>query len=101
MGTKANPGDFDCYAALEPDEPYFLLKATDVTAPQAVRFWAQAYEYKKQRENRTGPVTEFISEEPLTIRQQRKYNEAMACASAMEKWRASWRAATLEKSNDG
>jgi hypothetical protein len=29
MGTKSNPGPFDCYAKAEPDEPMFVLLARD------------------------------------------------------------------------
>jgi hypothetical protein len=40
MGTKRNPGQYDCYAKAEPDEPMFVLLARDPTAPQLVRDWA-------------------------------------------------------------
>lgn len=30
MGTKNNPGAFDCYANAEPDEPMFVLLARDL-----------------------------------------------------------------------
>ena len=43
MGTKNNPGQFDCYDELEPDEPYFVLKASDPLAPGIVRVWALRY----------------------------------------------------------
>lgn len=74
MGTKNNPGDFDCYANAEPDEPMFVLLARDILAPQHVREWAYAYEMK------CGP-------DP-TERQVRKFTEARECADAMERWRA-------------
>ena len=28
MGTKNEPGEFDCYAAAEPDEPMFIISRT-------------------------------------------------------------------------
>ena len=34
MGTKNNPGQFDCYRNAEPDEPMFVLLARDERAPQ-------------------------------------------------------------------
>lgn len=37
MGTKANPGTFDCYAAMPDDEPHFILRAVDHAH---VRQWA-------------------------------------------------------------
>ena len=39
MGTKKQPGEFDCYAKLGPDEPYFVLRAKDPYAPQLVLIW--------------------------------------------------------------
>jgi hypothetical protein len=40
MGTRANPGPHDCYAAAEPDEPLFVLLARDPVAYHLVRIWA-------------------------------------------------------------
>ena len=37
MGTKNNPGDYDCYEMARPDEPIFTLKANDHIAPDVVR----------------------------------------------------------------
>ena len=39
MGTKNNPGQFDCYANAEPDEPLFTLLARDPAAPDAILEW--------------------------------------------------------------
>lgn len=39
MGTKTNPSKFDCYAKLEPDEPYFVLMGRDPVACAVVEFW--------------------------------------------------------------
>lgn len=44
MGTKNNPGQFDCYANAGPDEPMFILLGRDPMAPSLVRMWAQARE---------------------------------------------------------
>lgn len=77
MGTKNNPGDFDCYAACEPDEPYFVLRANDPTSPSSVRGWAW---------NRIQMI--FQGRKPNTPEQWHKVSEALACASAMERWRA-------------
>lgn len=38
MGTKNNPGEFDCYANAEPDEP--ILLGRDPHGHAAVRKWA-------------------------------------------------------------
>lgn len=40
MGTKNNPGAFDCYAAAAPDEPMFVLLGRDRHAPLLVTLWA-------------------------------------------------------------
>lgn len=40
MGTKNNPGMFDCLAKLAPDEPYFVLRAQDALAAELVELWA-------------------------------------------------------------
>lgn len=67
MGTKNNPGNFDCYANAEPDEPMFILLGRDKDAPALVRAWA------KQR-GRDGEDVD-------------KVNEALDCAVAMEQYR--------------
>lgn len=40
MGTKNNPGEFDCYANAKPDEPMFILLGRDPSAGALVRLWA-------------------------------------------------------------
>lgn len=40
MGTKNNPGAYDCYANAEPDEPMFVLLARDRHAALLVNLWA-------------------------------------------------------------
>ena len=40
MGTKRNPGRYDCIAKLGIDEPNFLLRAKDPLAADLVREWA-------------------------------------------------------------
>jgi hypothetical protein len=39
MGTKNNPGRFDCYTYAEPDEPMFIVLGRDAAGPMAVRAW--------------------------------------------------------------
>ena len=67
MGTKTNPGKYDCYAKAEPDEPMFVLLARDESAPEIVRAWAD----QRKFDSASDP----------------KIAEAYACADAMEKWR--------------
>lgn len=67
MGTKNNPGDFDCYENAEPDEPMFVLLARDPQAPWLVRHWAW-----------TRATVEGNREQ---------ISEAVDCAEDMEDWR--------------
>lgn len=41
MGTKNNPGNFDCYSHAAPDEPMFILLGRDPLAGALVRLWAR------------------------------------------------------------
>ena len=80
--TKNSPGAFDCYEDAGPDEPLFVLRSTDRSAPDTVRHWADMYELRKQLDNSVGD-----GPGELTARQQEKVDEARECASAMEQWR--------------
>lgn len=66
MGTKSNPGQFDCYAKLADDEPYFVLRAKDPHAPILVELWAAL------REEMFGSSV--------------KFREAWNCAEEMRRW---------------
>ena len=41
MGTKNNPGVFDCYANALPDEPMFVLLARDPDFQRLLLEWAE------------------------------------------------------------
>ncbi len=41
MSTKQNPGPYNCYANLLPDEPYFVLMGRDPSAPSLIEIWSQ------------------------------------------------------------
>lgn len=73
MGTKNNPGDFDCYDSADPDEPMFVLLARDKLAAESVRQWAHNYGLK-------------CGIDP-TPEQNHKINEAYQCALDMDRWR--------------
>ncbi len=66
MGTKNDPGTFDCYANAHPDEPMFILLGRDPMAGTIVRNWAR---HRAQ-----------LGEDPV------KVQEALDCADAMDKW---------------
>ena len=76
MGTKNDPGEYDCYENAEPDEPMFVLLARDPHAPPIVRAWADYYESEG---------LEGFDEKPSEDR-TRKAAEARACAKSMEQW---------------
>jgi len=86
MGTKSNPGKFDCYAKAEPDEPIFTLRAKDPLAANMVRLWMAL---------RAGSGVAFAVEtfaalvkraEALDPEDIEKLSEAIACADAMDYW---------------
>lgn len=95
MGTKAEPGQFDCYLKAEDDEPLFTLRAKDPIAPFLVQVWrclrggnteaailnvrdaARAWEREVEIGRRTFLTTD-----------SEKSKEARKCATDMEKWRA-------------
>jgi hypothetical protein len=70
VSTKNNPGPNSCYAKAHPDEPMFVLLARDPLAPPLVRRWAAEQRLKEGGGD------------------QRKIDEALACADAMEMWRS-------------
>jgi len=68
MGTKNNPGKFDCYSKAEPDEPVFVLLGRDPAAPLLVHLWAE--------------IRARMGEE------QEKVEEAYSCEHEMGLWLA-------------
>ena len=75
MGTKTNPGKYDCYANAEPDEPMFILLGRDPHAANAVRQWA----YHREQAIKRGAKP--LSDMALVT-------EARECADAMERYAA-------------
>lgn len=74
MGTKNNPGKFDCYANADPDEPMFVLLGRDRAAPTAIMAWVA------QRE--------FLIEIGIKPESDRAMiEEARQCAENMRAWR--------------
>jgi hypothetical protein len=75
MGTKQQPGKFDCYDAAAPDEPLFILLARDASAPELVESWAM------RRSNAIADGLKPETDRPMVA-------EALALASAMREWRS-------------
>ena len=71
MGTKNNPGKYDCYDKAEDDEPMFVLLARDPAAPILVEAWA-----------------EFLELRATTERDMEKVEEARLCAINMRNWKS-------------
>lgn len=76
MGTKNNPGTFDCYENAEPDEPMFVLLGRDLDAPRLVEEWAES---RERRITRKMPVQ-------VIEREEAKVAEARECAAAMRQF---------------
>jgi hypothetical protein len=66
LGSRNNPGKWDCHANAHPDEPMFVLLGRDPSASLLVRLWAE--------------VRAKQGEDPAMVQ------EARDCADAMEAW---------------
>lgn len=74
MGTKENPGNFDCYENALPDEPMFVLLARDPDFARLIRLWAE-----KRRDD--------IAAGERPIKDMLMVNEAFSCATDGSHWR--------------
>ncbi len=74
MGTKNNPGKFDCYNNALPDEPMFVLLARDPDFNYYVQKWAK----RRIRDILCG-------ERPNSDMEM--VNEAYSCAVEGQNWR--------------
>ncbi len=89
MGTKNNPGKFDCYTNAEPDEPMFVLLARDQMAAFLVSIWSKVRQGDVEAAsvvfmkmlNTIGP--RYMQEPDVA-----KAQEAIECSLAMFEWRA-------------
>lgn len=87
MGTKSEPGRFNCFEAALPDEPVFVLLGRDTQAPGLLHMWAF--------ERAQGIAEGRFPESDLA-----KVHEAQRLASQMIDWRqrndGAWRAKNPE-----
>jgi hypothetical protein len=67
MSTKSNPGQYNCYAKAEPDEPMFTLLGRDPVASFLVGIWIDA-------------------RKKLGLDTPEKLAEASACSDALHDW---------------
>ena len=87
MGSKINPGPYNCMSAAHRSEPVFTLLGRDELASPLVRLWASI------RAGDSDAMRQVASSLPfLMIRFRRKANdaakaaEALQCADDMEHW---------------
>ena len=73
MSTKQNPGTFDCYASLEPDEPYFIVRAKDAHAPLLVQLWAVMRETAIAEGLKPADDTEKVEEAKQTAYEMKRW----------------------------
>jgi hypothetical protein len=66
MGTKSDPGEYDCYAAAASDEPVFTLRANNKFTPTLIWLWAS--------------LSELDGEDP------KKVAEARSCVTDSLRW---------------
>jgi hypothetical protein len=89
MGTKNNPGAYDCYANLHPDEPHFVLKSTDPFGPGLVDMWAALRDGDVQEalEAFAGLVDARKLGDVLMNPKPEKTREARQCSADMRAWK--------------
>lgn len=77
MGTKASEMRDGCFAKAALDEPLFVLRATDRSAPKLVRQWAESFRQHHLKVGTQGlELAKAIA----------KHTEALQVADAMEQW---------------
>lgn len=77
MGTKASEMREGCFAKAALDEPLFVLRAQDRSAPKLVRQWAETFRQHHLKVGTAGhELAKAIS----------KHTEALEVADAMEEW---------------
>jgi len=88
MGTKNNPGKFDCYEKAEPDEPMFVLLARDPLAGHLVSIWAKMRmcDWEAAHAVFTDMMAKHLPRYSVDPDVD-KASEAMDCSIAMFNWR--------------
>lgn len=81
MGTKQNPGEFDCLDKIYDDEPFFVIRAKDPVAERVIRYWVYLRIEKWIREN------PGRNRDEIPVEYQRKLEEADQCSIDVSNWR--------------
>lgn len=89
MGTKNNPGRFDCYANAKPDEPMFVLLGRDRLAAHLVSIWSKVrYGDPVAARAVFDDMLDKHTAHYFSAPDVPKAQEAMDCSLAMFDWRA-------------
>lgn len=75
-----------CLGKALPDEPLFILRGHDMTSPSHVRQWARGYYMLNTLPYDIGTKTKPDLRLRVNADVQKKHDEAMRLADAMEKW---------------
>jgi hypothetical protein len=75
-----------CFNRAAEDEPLFVLRANDETAPWTIRMWAEKYKQRKLDQDWMAPKLKGNNKH-WNDRAQKKYAEARALADLMEDWK--------------
>lgn len=89
MGSKNDPGQFDCYANALPDEPMFVLLARDPLAPFLTQIWAMLRAGNRNEASATFKKLIAAPQSAVYVLnpEPEKAIEASDCALAMAAWR--------------
>lgn len=88
MGTKNNPGKFDCYENAEPDEPMFVLLGRDRLAAHLVSIWSKVR--MGDMEAASAVFLDLLAKHAVAYGMEPdvdKASEAMDCSLTMFKFR--------------
>lgn len=103
MGTKANPGQFDCYQAAQPDEPIFVLLGRDRLAAHLVSIWSKIR--MGDIEAASAVFMDMLNKHAVAYGMEpdvAKAEEAMTCSLAMFKfWHMREEARRAKEFDDG
>ncbi len=91
MSTKNNPGQYDCYAKLDPDEPYFLFRAKDPSAAYLIRIWVALRngEWIEAMSILIAAMSDMYVQERVSPERYDKLDEAVNVSVEMQNWHQS------------
>ena len=88
MGTKNNPGKFDCYHAADPDEPMFIMLARDPLAAFLTSIWSSMrYGDTEAAMVKFNKMITDLAPRYAVSPDCDKASEALECAMKMFAWR--------------